>query len=409
MELLSVRDARERVLKHFKQVRTETLPLQECAGRILASDVLSTELPVFDNSSVDGFALLSSDVTRASPAEPALLRVVADIPAGTAPGLRIQPGEAARIMTGAPLPAGADAVVMVEDTDFTSRDADSKPPTQVRVQRKVGPRENIRWRGMDLKSGDKVLLSGHLLRAQDVAMLAMLNQSQVAVFRRPNVAIFSSGNELVAVGDAPRPGKILESNSHMLAALIRDLGCEVVSLGIAPDSREAVRRALTTAVEQNADAIISTAGVSVGAMDFVREILSIEGHIDFWGVNMRPGKPLTAGDYHGLPFVGLPGNPVSAFVGFEVFVRPSLMKLAGRSPAERTRVKVVLADPIDSDGRESYLRAIVEGDPDHFTARLTGHQGSGNLFSLVEANALLLIPAGVKSLPVGAQAEAWLL
>ncbi len=409
MELLSVRDARERVLKHFKQVRTETLPLQECAGRVLASDAFSTDLPVFDNSSVDGFAVIASDVAGASPAEPRQLRVVADIPAGTAPGLRIRPGETARIMTGAPLPEGADAVVMVEDTDFTSRDADSKPPAQVRVQRKLGPRENVRWRGMDLKSGTRVFSSGRLLRAQDVAMLAMLNQSQVSVYRRPRVAIFSSGNELAVVGDTPRPGKIFESNSHMLTALIRDLGCEVTSLGIASDSSEAVHEELNKALKLNADAIISTAGVSVGAMDFVREILSTEGHIDFWGVNMRPGKPLTVGDYRGVPFVGLPGNPVSAFVGFEVFVRPALMKLAGRSSAERSTVKVVLEEPIDSDGRESYLRAIVEGAPEHLTARLTGHQGSGNLYSLVEANALLLIPAGVKSLPVGAQAEAWLL
>ncbi len=409
MKLLSVRDARERILKHFQPVATETLPLQECAGRVLASDILSTDLPIFDNSSVDGFAVMAADAAGASPERPRLLRVVADVPAGAAPDVSLHRGESARIMTGAPLPAGADAVVMVEDTDFTSREADSRPPAQVSLRRAVAPGENVRKRGMDLKSGRTVFTAGHAIRAQDLGMIAMLNCAEVTVYRRPRVAIFSSGNELVPPGGSLPPGKIRETNSHVLAALITGIGCEVLSLGIAPDSRQAIQHLFEEAVAQHADAIVSTAGVSVGAMDFVRSIVEAEGHIDFWGVNMRPGKPLAVGDYKGIPFIGLPGNPVSAFVGFEVFARPALMHLGGREPEERPRLQVTLTEPVESDGRESFLRAVVGTREGGATARLTGHQGSGNLLSLVEANALLLIPAGVKSLPIGSRAEVWML
>lgn len=409
MRLLSVRDARERILKHFQPVGTQTLPLQECAGRVLASDILSTDLPIFDNSSVDGFAVMAVDAAGASPEMPRLLRVVADVPAGAAPDVSLHSGEAARIMTGAPLPAGADAVVMVEDTDFTSREADSRAPAQVSVQKAVAAGENVRKRGMDLTSGRRVFTTGHAIRAQDLGMIAMLDCAEVTVYRRPRVAIFSSGNELAPPGASLPPGKIRETNSHVLAALITGLGCEVLSLGIAPDNREAIKDLFEKALAQHADAIISTAGVSVGAMDFVRTIVEAEGHIDFWGVNMRPGKPLAVGDYRGIPFVGLPGNPVSAFVTFEVFARPALMQLCGRAPEERPRLAVTLTEPVESDGRESFLRAVVEAHASGATARLTGHQGSGNLLSLVEANALLLIPAGVKSLPIGSRAEVWML
>ncbi len=409
MELLSVQEARQRVLKHFEPVGTETLPLQECAGRVLASDILSTDLPVFDNSSVDGFAVISADLRGASSTRPRWLRVVADVPAGSAPVVELHPGDSARIMTGAPLPAGADAVIMVEDTDFTNREAASKAPEQVQAKRAVEVGENVRKRGTDLEAGRIVFTTGQLLRAQDVGMLAMLGVAAVLAFRPPRVAIFSSGNELIPAGAALPPGKIRESNSYVLSALITGLGCEVLPLGIAGDSRLAIQDSLGRAVSLHADAIVSTAGVSIGAMDFVRSVVSAEGHLDFWGVNMRPGKPLAVGDYSGIPFIGLPGNPVSAFVGFEVFARPALMRLAGRLPEERARVQVTLGEPVESDGRESFLRAIVEHREGRSTARLTGHQGSGNLLSLVEANALLLVPAGVKSLPVGSQAEAWML
>lgn len=409
MSLLSVQEAQQRILAHFQPVETEILSLQECSGRVLAADILSSDLPLFDNSSVDGFAVLARDLAQTSAASPRTLRVVADIPAGSSPDVTLTPGQAARIMTGAPLPRGADAVVMVEDTDFNHREAGLPAPENVKVYKVLETGENVRRRGMDVKGGRKVMFTGHRLRAQDLGMLAMLGVAKVTVFRRPRVALLSSGDELVAVDQPLEPGQIRDSNSYTLAALIGSTGCEVLPLGIAPDRRDAIQFLLNQAVGMNADLILSSAGVSVGAFDFIKEIIESAGELDFWRVNMRPGKPLAFGDYRGIPFIGLPGNPVSAFVSFEVFVRPALGWRSGLKTVARRKVQVRLAEAIESDGRESYLRAIVEEKDGVLSAKLTGHQGSGNLLSLVQADALLIVPAGVKSLAVGAQMDAWLL
>ncbi len=409
MTLLSVQAAQARILSHFQPVGTETLPLDRSAGRVLAADIISSDLPLFDNSSVDGFAVIAADVADASASSPRQLQVVADIPAGFKPNLRLQAGQAARIMTGAPVPEGADAVVMVEDTDSDQRGTGSAAPERVRAFRSVRVGENIRTRGMDIKRGYRVLYSGQRLRPQELGMLAMLGVAQVTLFRRPRVALLSSGNELSPVELPLEPGKIRDTNTYTLSALIAETGCEVLSLGIAPDQSEAIKFLLDQAVQMSADVILSSAGVSVGALDFIKEVVQSNGKLDFWRVNMRPGKPLAFGEYGSLPFIGLPGNPVSAFVGFEVFVRPALRRLAGASAVDRPKVRVKLAEAIESDGRESYLRAIIEDQHGELSAKLTGHQGSGNLLSLVQANALLIIPAGVKSLAIGAQADAWLL
>jgi len=269
---------------------------------------------------------------------------------------------------------------------------------------------------MDVKRGHKVLFAGQRLRPQDLGMLAMLGVAQVDVFRKPRAALLSSGDELRPVEGPLEAGKIRDTNTHTLGALMVEAGCEVISLGIAPDQRDAIKSLFDRAIELSADIIVSSAGVSVGAMDFIRDVVESDGKLDFWRVNMRPGKPLAFGKYRRVPFVGLPGNPVSAFVGFEVFVRPALARLGGLAadravtePVSRRRVHVELAEKIESDGRESYLRAVVEEHDGRLVAKLTGHQGSGNLLSLVQANALLIIPAGVKSLAIGARADAWLL
>jgi molybdopterin molybdotransferase len=409
MTLLSVRAAQERILKHFEPVETETLPLGQCGRRVLASDIGSSDLPLFDNSSVDGFAVIASDLSGASTDSPRTLRVVASIPAGSASAPGLRPGQAAQIMTGAPIPPAADAVIMIEDIDSADLNSNLEPPFDVRAQKSVRPGENIRARGMDLKSGRKVLFAGHRIRPQELGMLAMLNVAAVQVFRRPRAALLSSGDELVAPG-APLPaGKIRDTNSYTLAALLEEAGCDVLPLGIAPDNRDAIQFRLKQATAERADLIVSSAGVSVGALDLMREIVASEGQLDFWRVDVRPGKPLAVGDYLGIPFIGLPGNPVSAFVGFELFVRPALARLAGLKSGSRPTVKVQLAEAVESDGRESYLRAITQDRGGTLYLKLTGHQGSGNLLSLVEANALLIVPAGVKSLAVGDPAEAWLL
>jgi molybdopterin molybdotransferase len=377
---------------------------------VLAVDVAAaTDLPLFDNSSMDGFAVRAADLVDARADSARTLRVVADIPAGTQPTTSIEPGQAARIMTGAPLPRGADAVIPVEDSDFHDRSAGVPAPDQVTLFRVVTPGENVRPRGMDLHAGQVVLNTGRILASPDLGLLAMLGESKVKVFRKPRVALFSSGDELLPV-DAPlEDGKIRDSNTYMLAALIESAGAEVVRLGVAADKYEAVAAFFEQAVQEKADLILTSAGVSVGAFDFVKEVLESQGKLDFWRVNMRPGKPLAFGEYRDLPFIGLPGNPVSAFVGFEVFVRPVLGRLGGRRAADRPRVRVRLGEAVESDGRETYLRADVREENGVLIAHLTGHQGSANLLSLVKSNALLIIPAGVKSAAADREMEAWML
>ncbi|MCI0549701.1 MAG: molybdopterin molybdotransferase MoeA [Anaerolineae bacterium] len=410
MSLLSVDEARERILSHFQPVAVETLPLVECANRVLAQDIAATtDLPPFDNSSMDGFAIRVADVTDAADS-PRSLRVVADIPAGVSPTISLAQGEAARIMTGAQVPDGAEAVVPVEDTDFSNRDAGSAAPDWVVISKSVTKGANVRPRGMDIHADEIVLQKGRVLKPQDLGLLAMLGYANISVHRKARVALFSSGNELLEAGAPLEPGKIRDSNSYTIAALIEEAGAGVIRLGVAKDDRESVKTLIEKAVDLEVDLILSSAGVSVGAFDFVKEVIEANGKMDFWRVNMRPGKPLAFGKYKDIPFIGLPGNPVSAFVGFEVFVRGVIGKLNGIYNGSRRKVQVRCAEQIDSDGRESYLRAEVHpAENGSFIAHLTGHQGSGNLHSLVQANALLIIPAGVKCVPAGQEVNAWLI
>jgi molybdopterin molybdotransferase len=334
--------------------------------------------------------------------------VMGDIPAGTSVSFTLENGHTARIMTGAPLPQGSDAVVPVEWTDHNSRQAVTTVPRTVKFFKPVQIGDHIRPAGQDVTSGEVVLEAGVRLRPQDIGFLAMLGINQAAVYRRPRVAVFSSGDELMPAGAALEPGKIYDANTTMLIAQIKKYGGQAISLGVIPDRLEAIRECLDKAAAMHVDLILSSAGVSVGAFDYVRPVVEENGHLDFWRVNMRPGKPVAFGQYREIPFIGLPGNPVSAFVGFEVFVRPVLLKMGGRS-WEREPQKVLLDEPIESDGRESYLRAVVRYENGRGHARLTGHQGSGNLRSLVQANALLLVPSEVKSLPAQTETDAWLL
>jgi len=408
MPLLSVENARQRILSHFHPVTTENINLIACADRVLAMDIIAADdLPLFDNSSMDGFALRAADSSNTAPASPLTLRVVADLPAGSTPTISLAPGQSARIMTGAHMPDGADVVIPVEDTDFNDRSAGTPPPETVTIIRPVQAGENVRQRGMDVRSGDAILKAGVRLNAQSVGILAMLGFAEVEVYKPPRVALLSSGDELLEVGAPLESGKIRDSNTSMLAALVHSTNAEVVRLGIAKDTRESVTNLLEEAVKQNVDVILTSAGVSVGAFDYVKEVVEANGSLNFWRVNMRPGKPLAFGEYKSIPFIGLPGNPVSAFVGFEVFVRNTIERLGGLSDGSRQTVRVKCEEEILSDGRESYLRAIIHEKDGLYSANLTGHQGSGNLLSLVQANALLIIPAGVKCVPAGQEVSAW--
>ena len=408
MTLLPVKDALERILSSFQTLPKTYIPLDRTVGRILAEDIKSnSDLPPFDNSSMDGFALLASDVTQAGATTPIILGVVDDIPAGKMPTKHLSAGEAARIMTGAPLPIGADAVVPVEETDFNNRAPGTALPEKVKIFKAANLGANIRKRGDDIESGASILPRGQRLRAQDLGMLAMLGIAQVPVYRKPRIALLSSGDELTPIGETLTAGKIYDVNSYTLSAMLESAGCEIIPLGVAEDTPESVRAALEKA--KDADLILSSAGVSMGSFDYIKAIIEAEGNLNFWRINMRPGKPLTFGNYQNIPFIGLAGNPVSAFIGFMVFVQPVIKKMLGYTEQTESRVRVRLAEPLQSDGRESYLRAIIYRENNQLYAKLTGHQGSGNLFSMVQANALLIIPAGVKSLPAETEIDAWLL
>jgi molybdopterin molybdotransferase len=269
--------------------------------------------------------------------------------------------------------------------------------------------EYVRARGKDAHAQELMISCGTRLRPQEVGLLAMLGVSRLKVYCRPRLAILPTGDELVLLGHPLRPGKIYESNTYTITAQVEQAGGEAILLGLIADRMDAVKEALDLALEAKVDIILASAGVSVGTYDFIRAAVEQGGKISFWRINMRPGKPFAFGSYRGTPFLGLPGNPVSAFTSFEVFVRPVLQKLAGQTDISRAVIRVELMEAVESDGRESYLRAVVTYHDGRAYARLTGHQDSGNLRSLIQANALLIIPNEVKCLPIGAEVQAWLI
>ena len=400
--LLSVKQAQTILLDAVQPLEIERIEIRSARGRILAEALHAAfDMPLFTNSSADGFAVQAGDTALASLDAPAELVVVADIPAGSEPVVAIRQGQAARIMTGAPLPQGADAVVMVEATDHDRCDADLPAPKRVRIHSPVKPGDSIRPRGQDVQSGAVLFSAGHALRPQDIGLLASQGFATVPVFRRPRIALLSSGDELLDPSQPLSPGKIYDANSYMLAALLEDIGAEVVSAGFVRDDEDAVRNKLDELTAADVDLLVTSAGVSVGAFDFIRKVIIQNGNLTFWKVDMRPGKPLAFGNYRGVPIVGLPGNPVSAFVGCLVFIAPMLMKMSGIVELHQRMLQAKLLEPVESDGRESYLRAILEFQDGNPVVRLSGHQGSANLYALTRANALLILPSGVKSLPAG--------
>jgi molybdopterin molybdotransferase len=409
-QMLSVAEARARILEHFHPLPTETIPLALAAGRVLAEDVIAAQpVPPFANSSMDGYAVRLRDVAAASREQPVRLAVSGDIPAGAPIPPPLAQGTAARIMTGAPVPEGAEAVVPVEDTDDRRDHSGAPPPAAIRVFKNASAGANIRPIGQDVRAGQVVMSAGTVLRPAEVGVLAALGRAHVRAHRRPVVAILSTGDELCEVEAEPRPGQIRDTNSYTLSAAVEQYGGRALRLGIARDRAEDVRAKLLGAAERGADLILSSAGVSVGAYDVVKEVVEAEGALDFWRVRMRPGKPVAFGNLRGIPFFGLPGNPVSALVSFEVFVRPALLKMAGHRQLEKPALRAALLEPMRSDGRESYLRVVVERRGEGYAARSTGDQGSAVLTSLVKANGLLIVPEGVTEVKAGEVLPVWLL
>lgn len=401
-EDLSVAEALGLILDRVAVLPEEKVTLLDALGRVLARPVVAADdLPPFANSAMDGYAVQAGDVVGAGMDTPVILRVVADIAAGSRNTIEVVVGAAARIMTGAPLPTGADAVVPVEDTDEPWRDAHRPLPETISIRRVVKSGDYVRYPGEDIRAGALVIDEGAVLRPQEIGTMAALGVAQVPVFRRPRVGILATGDELVEVTAALTPGKIRNSNSYAQAAQVRAVGGIPVMLGIAGDTETDVREKLNAAVNERVDLLISSAGVSVGAYDVVKAVLDRSGNVGFWRVRMRPGKPLAFGTYGGIPFLGMPGNPVSAMVSFETFARPAILKMSGHQSLSRPSVRAIVLEDIRSDGRESYIRARVTRDERGYVALTTGSQGSHIMTSLVKANALLVIPEGVTEVAGG--------
>jgi molybdopterin molybdotransferase len=379
--VLTVEEALAQVLARAHPLEAEQVDIRAALGRVLAEAVVSRrEIPPWPNSSMDGYALRAADTARA----PLTLTVVDRIAAGVLPARPIGPGEAARIFTGAPMPGGADAVVPQEDVTAEG--------DRVRVERAIEPGAYVRPRGEDVRVGDRLLEPGRPIGAAEVGLLATLGHSPVLVYRRPRVAILSTGDELADLGSEPGPGQISNSNTYALLAQAREAGAEAISLGVVPDRLDAIEERVRWGLA--ADVLVSSAGVSVGELDLVREALTRAGaELHLWRVAMRPGKPITFGSAGRRLIFGLPGNPVSAMVTFELFVRPALLALAGLRDVARPRVRARALDPIPNPGhRRGYLRVTLVREGDEYGARLTGDQGSAILRSMVVADGLAVVP-----------------
>lgn len=411
VEYLTVATALEKVLAVFSPLPSEKVGLADALGRILAQSVTAKDsLPPFDNSAMDGYAFRAADVQEASDEKPTHLNVIGEVAAGAVFAGEVTAGTAVRIMTGAPIPAGATAVIPVELTDETYREANRPLPDTIGIKRAVNEGDYLRRAGGDVMAGDLVLEAGHTVRPQEIGVLASLGVAEVEVIRRPRVGILATGDELIGVKEPLRPGKIRNSNGYTQAAQISALGAEPVILGVARDTEEDVRAKLQAGLDAQVDLFISSAGVSVGVYDVVTAVLQDGGGVNFWKVRMRPGKPLAFGQYQGVPYLGLPGNPVSSAVSFERFARPAIMKMAGKTKLERPQLPVTILENIRSDGRESYIRAIVSKSEDAgYTAVTTGGQGSHMMTSLVKANALVIIPETVMEVTAGTELMAMMI
>jgi len=401
--MLSVEDALMQILDAFDPLESERVPILESLGRVLAEDVYAdVDIPPHDNSSMDGYAVRAADTAGASRKSPSRLIVIGGTPAGYVPEKEVAPGTTICIMTGAPIPPGADAVVKVEDTEAEGE--------WVRVLAEAEPGQHVRPAGEDVRQGELVLSRGTRIRPQEVGMLAALGQKRVPVAHRPRVAILASGDEVVEIDTPLEPGKIRNSNSYSNAAQVVKYGGEPILLGIAPDRVEKLTEKVHAGLAQDVDLLLTSGGVSVGDFDLVKKVLAAEGEINFWRVRMKPGKPLAFGRIGETPVLGLPGNPVSVMVSFEMFIRPALLKMQGMTNWERPTVEAVLMEAIEhKDERRHYVRVRVEQREGKYCARLTGGQGSGILSSMVKANGLAIIPEDWDHAPASARVQVILL
>ena len=397
--LESVAAAQRRLLDMVEPLPAENVALAVANGRVLASPVIARwDLPGFDNSAMDGYAVRAAEVEGAAPSHPVTLLVRGEVAAGQWPE-PLGAATAMRIFTGAAMPAGADAVVRQEDT---RREGDV-----VLIVAPTAAGTHVRRRGEDVAAGTEVLRPGRRMTAADIAVAAAAGLGSIRVGRRPRVSVIATGDELQPAGSDLEGAHVADSNSPMIAAAVQDAGGEPVLYGIVPDQPDELRQRLRAAMETS-DLIVSSAGVSVGDHDHVQGVLAELGEIGLWRVAMRPGKPLLIGRAGNVPFIGLPGNPVSSSVTFELFARPAILAMQGAADVHRRRVHVRLGEDMAKPaGLETYARArLAESDGDLPVAVSSGGQGSHMLAALVAADVLLVLPAEPASLPRGAVIEA---
>jgi molybdopterin molybdotransferase len=379
--MISVQDGQNQILAQIAgPTPPELLLLSHAPGRVLAEDVLAPfDVPPTDNSAVDGYAVSSADLPASGTRD---LEVVAELPAGSVFEGALSPGQAIRIMTGAPMPRGADTAYPQEVVERRQE------RVRVGTMRKGA---NVRMRGEDVQAGTVVVERGSVLRPQELGLLASLGRVQVQVHLRPRVALVSTGDEVVEPGTPRRPGQIYDANRFTLAASISACGGEVVDLGIVPDVREELRARLLEAAAA-ADVVVTSGGVSVGLYDFVKEVLDEIGAIDFWQVAMQPGRPLAFGRIGSARFFGLPGNPVASMLAFMLFVRPALHKLAGRRRLfpDTWEARATEAMP-KKKGRREFKRGVLQWKDGGWQVRTTGPQGSGILSSMAAGNCLIVL------------------
>ncbi len=401
--MLSVEEALERILAEITALPAVQVPLAASQGLVLAQDVIARDdIPPFANSAMDGFALLSKD-SHSHEGQLPRLQVIGGVAAGYVADQSVEEGTAMRIMTGAPVPPGADTVIQIELTRY-----DDPESTWVEILEGVPPGNNIRPAGEDMRAGQVVLHSGTEIGPWEIGILATLGYAAVPVIRRPRIAILGTGDEIIDVHEPLRPGKIRDSNSYLLEAAVRSAGAEPYRLGIAHDTVESLREKFTEAA--TCDLILTSGGVSVGDFDLVKDIMAEQGQINFWRINMRPGKPVAFGRINGVPLLGLPGNPVSSAVTFELFGRPVIRKMLGHTRLLKPQVEVIVEDGVnDRAMRRHYVRARVQWRDGHFVAHTTGNQGSNLMTSLLDANAFVIVPEGGTQVHPGDTAKAMML
>ncbi|MBA2595667.1 MAG: molybdopterin molybdotransferase MoeA [Chloroflexia bacterium] len=389
--LIGVDEARRRVLAAFSPLPMTQVPLAEALGYVLAIDVIAgANVPAFANAAMDGFAVRAADTALATRGHPTTLRVIAEAAAGYANETPVMPGTAVRIMTGAPIPPGADAVVRFEETEEGDGGTSCLAGETVQIYASVHPGENVRPIGEDVTVGETVLVRGTRVRPAEIGVLTTLNRTRATVHRRPRVGVLATGDELVDAGEPLGPGQLRNSNAPMIAAMIRRCGGEPVALGTARDTASDLRARLAGAA--GLDLLLTTGGVSVGDYDLVKQVLQAEGRIEFWEVRIKPGKPLAFGWIGETPILGLPGNPVAAAVAFEQFARPAIRVMLGDRSVAIPTVTARLEGRVENrGGRRHYVRVAVEASPEGYVARIAGRQGSGVLSTLAKSNGLLVI------------------